>query len=98
MNEMSTLWPPEALPLTAARLLGAWANVPGPDLSDPCSSYRRPTGLALRGTPTYRRHRAARGRPAFRPGALDRGDAAPHETAGLTTVWSANAPPAGLGA
>lgn len=98
MSAMTTLWPPEALPLTAGNLLGAWSNVPGPDLRDPHSSYRRPGGLALRGTPIYRRHRTACRRAITRPGAPHRGDAAPHETAGLNTVWSANAPPAGLGA
>jgi hypothetical protein len=97
MNAVTTTWPPEPLPLTAANLLGAWGDIPGPDLSQPRSPYRRPGQLALRRTPTHDRHRAARGCYAPRPTTL-RGGAAPHETAGLNTVWSANAPPAGLGA
>jgi hypothetical protein len=83
--------------LTARELLASLAGGPGPDLRDPRSIHQL-RRLARWGMPTYESARAARRRAACHPEASARTDAAPRDAVGVNTVWSANAPPAGLGA
>ena len=83
--------------LTASQLLARFAGVGGPDLHDPASVHqRRP--LASWGLPTFARWRKLRresssGRPASIVAV-----GAPKLAIGVTTAWSANAPPAQPGA
>lgn len=84
--------------LTALELLSAWGSLRGPDLRDPRSVFVR-RRLTVRGTPVYRRARAARRAAGCCPSATAReDDAQPRESSGVIDVWSANAPPAPLAA
>jgi hypothetical protein len=83
----------ELAPLSALGLLTGWAGVRGPDLRAEGTNRRRGT-LGLYGLPTYRRHQEAGRRTAPSARRADRADGRPHNTAGVMTVWSANAPPA----
>jgi hypothetical protein len=83
---------------SALELIYAWGAVPGPDLRDPRSVFKR-RPLAVRGTRVYRNARTIGRAAACRPHAtacID--DAKPRESVGAITVWSANAPPTPLGA
>lgn len=83
--------------LTASDLLASFAGVRGPDLRDPASVHKR-RPLASWGHPTHTRWRNARREsiPAW-PAAVQP-DGAPNLAIGVTTAWSANAPPAQPGA
>lgn len=82
----------EMLPLSALDMLRCWAGIHGPDPRTDRRDRRRGT-LGLHRLRTYRRHHDARRRAA--PGARseDRVGGDPHDMVGVTTVWSANAPP-----
>jgi hypothetical protein len=79
--------------LSALELLKCWAGIHGPDPRTERRNRRRGT-LGLYGLPTYRRHHEARRRTALNARCKDRADGGPHDMVGVTTVWSANAPPA----
>lgn len=79
--------------LTASQLLARFAGVRGPDLRDP-ASVRKPRPLASWGLPTYTRWRKARhASTSGRPTAV-KAVGTPQLAIGVTTAWSANAPPA----
>lgn len=82
----------------ALEFFATFGGVPGPDLSDPLSTFqvRR---LSRFGTPTHDAARSARRRGVrcqLSPATLR--DAAPHDEVGALTLWSANGPPASPGA
>jgi hypothetical protein len=84
--------------LTALELLATWGAVHGPDLADPRSVFGR-RRLAVRRTPVYSSLRTARRAAGCCRSATPRtDDAEPRESSGAIAVWSANAPPAPLGA
>jgi hypothetical protein len=79
--------------LSALELLKRWAGIHGPDPRIERGNCRRGT-LGLCRLTTYHRHQQAGRRATPRAGREDRADGRPHETVGVTTGWSANAPPA----
>jgi hypothetical protein len=82
----------ELPPLSASELLKCWAGIHGPD---PRTERRNRRGtLGLYRLPTYRRHHEALRRTGLSARCNDRADGGPHDMVGVTTVWSANAPPA----
>jgi hypothetical protein len=82
--------------LEARDLLAAWGWITGPDLGDPDSRcLRRP--LAGFGCPTYTRARRSARRSDRVPQPRDRVPT-PRHLAGTSFVWSANSPPAPVGA
>ncbi len=83
--------------LSALELLTRWAAIHGPDPRAQPGNRRGGT-LGLYGLPTYWRHHEAGRRAAPSSRRPDRADGRPHETVGVTTAWSANAPPALPGA
>lgn len=83
----------ELAPLSALGLLRGWAGIHGPDPRTERTNRRRGT-LGVYGLPTYRRHHETGRRTAPSARCADRADGCPHNTAGVMTVWSANAPPA----
>jgi hypothetical protein len=95
MSSITTL-PSGPTPLEVRDLLAAWGWITGPDLRDSGSRFRRGR-LAGRGLPTFTRARRARRRsdPIVR---LSDWPAPPRHLAGAPFVWSANSPPAVLGA
>jgi hypothetical protein len=83
--------------LTASQLLARFAGVRGPDLRDPASVHKR-RPLASWGLPTHTRWRnARRGLTRSQPAGVQ-AIGPPKLAIGVTTAWSANSPPAQLGA
>jgi hypothetical protein len=83
----------ETSPLSALELLQRWSSINGPDLGS-TAAFVLPGTLALRRQPIHSRYRKARRTSARLPRHAATLDGSPHESVGVTTVWSANAPPA----
>ena len=79
--------------VSALELLERWAGICGPDPRTERRNTRRGT-LGLCRRPIYRRHHKARRRTAPAATCVARADRGLRDTIGVTTVWSANAPPA----
>jgi hypothetical protein len=90
--------PDVARTLTARELLDSWGHVRGPEFRDPLSCFLRRC-LDHGGLPVYRLARQTRRRAPSAVGRLAHTpDHTPQHSIGATFVWSANSPPALLGA
>ncbi len=79
--------------VSALELLERWASIRGPDPRTERRNRRCGT-LGLHQRPTYRRHHEARREAAPAARCVGRANRGLRDTIGVTTVWSANAPPA----
>jgi len=82
----------ELSPPSALEMLRRWASIHGPDPRTKRGNSRRGT-LGLYRLPTYRRHDETGRSTAPSNRYNDRANAGPHDAVGVTTIWSANAPP-----